>query len=172
MTIRDISSEKLNWVVSEIIDGEFSSQLAILIWCRWRRERERLTQMLREKQIPVHEIFGGQSQKQRDSAIESFQLDTPARRILIAQQHSGGFGLNLTAASVAIFLSNDFSYTARIQAEDRMHRIGQNNNCLYLDILAVGPNSQRTVDHAVLEALREKRSLADFTCKQWKRVLE
>jgi SNF2 family DNA or RNA helicase len=166
----DISSEKIDWLVSEIVDGEFSSQQAILVWCRWRRERERLTGLL-DKHICVLGIYGGQSQKQRDEAIALFQNGV-SRRVLIAQQHSGGFGLNLTAASTAIFMSNDFSYTARIQAEDRLHRIGQNNPCLYIDVVATGPKGQRTVDHHVLDCLRAKQDIAALTCGAWRRVLE
>ncbi len=168
--VRDVSSEKLNWLVSELLGSELSSQQAVIIWCRWRRERERLQQMLATK-IEVYGVFGGQQPKNRSYEVQSFQM-SPNRRVLIAQQHAGGFGLNLTAASMAVYLSNSFSHTDRIQSEDRCHRIGQNNPVTYVDIVAVGPRGQRTVDAHVLECLRSKRDLAEMTCKAWRRVLE
>lgn len=170
---KDVSSEKLDYLVAEIVSGELANERALIVWCRWRRERERLAHMLAVKNIPVPEIYGGQQQKQREAHLEFFQdVKSPHRRVLLAQQHAGGFGLNLTAAHTAVYLSNDWSYSTRVQSEDRTHRIGQNNPCLYIDVVAVGPKGQRTVDHAILDALRAKKSLAETTCAGWRRVLE
>lgn len=168
--VSDVSSEKLDWLVEELLDGELSSQQAVIIWCRWRRERERLQQLLAAK-IEVYGVFGGQQTKNRSFEVQSFQTSTK-RRVLVAQQHAGGFGLNLTAASTAVYLSNSFSHTDRIQSEDRCHRIGQTNPVTYIDVVAVGPRGQRTVDAHVLETLRGKRDLAEQTCKAWRKALE
>lgn len=167
---RDVSSEKLDWLVEQILGGELSNETAIIIWCRWVRERIRLQQLLATK-LEVYGVFGGQQTKNRSENVQSFQTSTK-RRILIAQQHAGGFGLNLTAASTAVYLSNSFSFTDRIQSEDRCHRIGQHSAVTYVDVIAVGPSSQRTVDHHVLACLRGKRDLAESTCRAWRRVLE
>src|SRR5260221_11587487 len=98
--------------------------------------------------------------------------DCSLKNILLAQPHAGGFGLNLPAASTAVYLSNDFSHTTRVQSEDRIHRIGQNKPCLYVDVVAVGPKNQHTVDSHVLDCLRAKKDLAAMTCGAWRRVLE
>jgi SNF2 family DNA or RNA helicase len=169
---RDVSSEKLDYIADSILDGELAQETALIVWCRWRRERERLAQALqKEESVDVYEIFGGQSQKTRDEGIRHFQEGRARRRILLAQQHAGGFGLNLTAASVAVYLSNTFSYSDRIQSEDRIHRIGQHEPCLYIDVVAVGPRGQRTVDHHVLDCLREKKDIATQTCSAWRKAL-
>jgi SNF2 family DNA or RNA helicase len=170
---RDVSSEKLDWLVEALLDGELLNEQAMIVWCRWRRERERLAERLRKEQsIDVYEIYGGQSQKSRDEGLEHFQQGRARRRILLAQQHAGGFGLNLTAASTAVYLSNSFSYTDRIQSEDRCHRIGQRRAVTYIDILATGPKGQKTVDHHVLDCLRAKQDIAALTCGAWRRILE
>src|SRR5208282_5229327 len=155
---KDISSEKLSWLAEQILDGELASERALIVWCRWRRERERLYKLLQKQTKGGYllvQIYGGQSQKDRESALGLFGTTTQdtSKCIMLAQPHAGGFGLNLTVASTAVYLSNDFSYTTRIQSEDRCHRIGQTNPVTYLDVLATGPAGQRTVDHAVLEAL-------------------
>lgn len=167
---RDVSSEKLDWLVEQILGGELSNETAIIIWCRWVRERMRLQQLLATK-LEVYGVFGGQQTKNRSENVQSFQTSTK-RRILIAQQHAGGFGLNLTAASTAVYLSNSFSFTDRIQSEDRCHRIGQNNPVTYVDVVAVGPKGQRTVDSHVLACLRAKRDISELTCAAWKKVLQ
>lgn len=168
--IEDVSSEKLSWLVEQLLDGELSSQQAVIIWCRWRRERERLQQLLATK-LEVYGVYGGQQPKNRSENVQSFQA-SQKRRVLVAQPHAGGYGLNLTAASTAVFLSNDFSFTTREQASDRIHRIGQNSPCLYVDVLACGPKGQRTVDHHVLECLKAKRDISEITCAAWRKVLE
>lgn len=168
--VNDVSSEKLDYLAEQILTGELANEPAIIVWTRWRRERERLTDIIRGK-IQSYQVYGGQSQLSRERDINGFQ-SINGRRILIAQPHAGGFGLNLTAASMAVFLSNDFSFTTRVQAEDRIHRIGQHHPCLYLDVIATGPTGQRTVDHHVLECLRAKKSLAETTCRGWRKILE
>src|SRR5208282_4310204 len=157
---RDVSSEKLDWLVEEILSGELANERAIVCWTRWRRERERLAKLL--PLGDVYQIYGGQSQKERDFAVETFQKNDGYKRVLLAQPHAGGFGLNLTAASTAVYLSNDFSYTTRVQSEDRIHRIGQHSPCLYVDVLATSPSGGKTVDHVIIEALKAKKSLAEM----------
>ena len=168
----DVSGEKLDWLFSEIFGGELGNEQSLIIWCRWRRERERLAEALREEKCDVLEIFGGQSEKQRSEVLGAFSEPGPVRRrILLAQPHAGGYGLNLTSASVAVYMSNDFSYTGRIQSEDRCHRIGQVRNVTYVDVLATGPKGQRTVDHHILDCLRAKKDLAALTCAGWRKAL-
>lgn len=170
----DLSDEKLKWAVQYLT--EECTAKAVIVWTRWRRERERLVKELRESKadIIVQELYGGQKATERTLAVRAFtEMEISAKlRILIAQPHAGGHGLNLVAASEAIYLSNDFSLGIRLQSEDRMHRPGQNNPCLYIDVLATGPQGQRTIDHVIFKALREKKSLADFTTEQWRKELE
>ena len=47
---------------------------------------------------------------------------------------SGGYGLNLNFVNYVIFYENTFNYAHRLQAEDRCHRIGQQNNVIYFDL--------------------------------------
>lgn len=171
----DVSSEKLDWLCDAILNGELVSERALIAWCRWRRERERLYSMLdNHKELYLYQIYGGQSQNERDFSLKGFTVQDSVksnRNILLAQPHAGGFGLNLTAASTAVYLSNDFSYTTRVQSEDRCHRIGQTRNVLYVDVVATGPRGQRTVDAHVLDCLRAKKDIATQTCKAWRKVL-
>lgn len=167
--LRDISDEKLSWLVEQILEGELSNENAMLVWTRWRREHERLQQMLATK-IEVYRIFGGQQAKNRSCDVQAFQ-SSKSRRVMIAQVHAGGYGLTLTAASTAIYISNSFSYIDRVQSADRIHRIGQAKPCLYVDMLACGPKGEKTVDHFILKTLQEKKSLAEVTCAAWREVL-
>jgi SNF2 family DNA or RNA helicase len=168
---QDYSNEKLDWCVHYLTEECTASH--VIVWCRWRRERERLNSALVKEFYDLFQVYGGQSATDRQRALEGFCSNgrESRRRILLAQSHAGGFGLNLQIASEEWFLSNDWSYGVRLQAEDRVHRSGQRNNVLIGDVLATGPAGQRTIDHTILAALRDKQSLAEMTTAAWRKEL-
>ena len=70
------------------------------------------------------QVIGGQSDKARQSAIDSFQNDKDSR-IIICGLRAGNLGINLTSSAYVIFAELDWSPSVHRQAEDRLHRIGQ-----------------------------------------------
>lgn len=70
------------------------------------------------------QIIGGQSDKQRQDAIDSFQ-NSEKNRVIICGLRAGNLGINLTASAYVIFAELDWSPSVHRQAEDRLHRIGQ-----------------------------------------------
>ncbi len=79
---------------------------------------------------------------------------TPAFVFLLSVR-AGGQGLNLTQADTCIFLDSDFNPQVDLQAEDRVHRIGQQKPVLVLRFL-----SQKTVEEGVLLSARKKAAIA------------
>jgi SNF2 family DNA or RNA helicase len=94
--------------------------------------------------------------KDRIKLVNQFNED-PAVRVFVGQIDVAGQGINLTGASHVLFLSNNYSYGDRVQAEDRIHRIGQTNNCTYIDVVY-----RSSVDAAVLRVLQKKENLASM----------
>ena len=70
------------------------------------------------------QIIGGQSDVDRQEAIDSFQND-PNCRVIVCGLRAGNVGINLTSASYVIFAELDWTPSIHRQAEDRLHRIGQ-----------------------------------------------
>lgn len=70
------------------------------------------------------QVIGGQSDKERQAAIDSFQNDKKTR-VIICGLRAGSLGINLTSAAYVIFAELDWSPSIHAQAEDRLHRIGQ-----------------------------------------------
>lgn len=128
-----------------------------IIWARFRRDLSIISDELRSRygDTSVVEYHGGIDNSHRAEAVERFQND-PAARFFVSQQHSGGIGLTLTAATTVIYYSNDYSLEARLQSEDRCHRIGQTNKVTYIDLIASG-----SIDEEILTALNTKRRMAD-----------
>lgn len=151
VTILDNNRHKVLDELVEDISGK------IIIWARFRYDLAMIGDMLKTKYGDdcLAEFHGGVTTTDRMEGVRRFQQDKTCR-FFLAQQHSGGTGLTLTAASDVIYYSNDFSLEARLQSEDRAHRIGQKNNVTYHDLIV-----QNTVDERILEALANKKQIAD-----------
>ena len=92
------------------------------------------------------------------SSIIAFENE---KQILIANKNCGAYGLNLQFCSNIIFYDNDFNEVTRLQAEDRVHRIGQKNTVCIYDIFAVN-----TIDDYINKNLSKKDSLIK-NFKKW-----
>ncbi len=75
--------------------------------------------------------------------------------IFLLSVRAGGQGLNLTQADTCIFLDSDFNPQIDLQAEDRVHRIGQQSPVLVLRFV-----SQKTVEEGILLSARKKAAIA------------
>lgn len=146
----------------------------ILVWCRFRPEVERLHRELEKLQkYHLGLIVGGQRDAERSHALRLLDPRTApdTATIVVGTPATGSMGLNLTAAWNVLYVSNDYKLRIRQQSEDRVHRPGQVRAVSYFDLVAVGPKGQKTIDADVIEALREKRNLADWTASAWIRAL-
>ena len=133
---------------------KFNQDEKIIIWCKYTQEIKDIESVLKEQYgVGSTALFYGDiSLKERNKEIERFKTDA---RFLIGNKASGGYGLNLQFCSTMIFYSNDFDWGTRAQAEDRIHRIGQNIEPLYIDIIAAD-----TLDERIISNLGRKESLA------------
>lgn len=116
-------------------------------------------------------IVGAQPKAERKASEKEFGWDGEGACILIGQVQAGGLGLNLPTADEEVFLSNDYNVINRLQAEDRPHRRGRTKGLPVWDMLAYGPDGQKTVDHAILKALRDGEDLYKWTAANWRTAL-
>lgn len=174
--IQDIGREKLDLFFSWLNDQlEVDPNLKLLVWSRFRPEVMRLYSELGTKYAKIQRglIWGGQKREERDLALQLLDpRNTPqAPVVVVGTPASGSMGLNLTAAHTVVYLSNDFSLKTRLQSEDRVHRPGQLSPVSYFDIIATGPDGQKTVDHTVVKSLKSKLELATLTTSAWIQAL-
>jgi SWI/SNF-related matrix-associated actin-dependent regulator of chromatin subfamily A-like protein 1 len=100
-------------------------------------------------------ILGADTHAARDVALEAFQgEDAPGNQLIVCSIEAAGHGLTLTRASNVVFLELDWTPAKHDQAEDRCHRIGQQDavNAYYL--LAAG-----TIDETIATLLERKRAV-------------
>lgn len=91
-------------------------------------------------------------------------------QFMLANKQCGAYGLNLQFCHNIIFYSNDFDLATRLQAEDRVHRIGQEKTVNIYDICC-----EYTIDVFIANCLQNKSNLLDSFKKQisiWKETIE
>lgn len=130
-----------------------------IIFCKYTHEIESICSILGDRAVP---FYGKLSRKNRNKNIDSFSKD---KQFLVANKVCAGYGLNLQFCSYVIYYSNDWDYSTRAQSEDRVHRIGQNENVHIVDICARG-----TLDERILNCLENKENLIDSFKKELKEV--
>lgn len=171
-----LGAEKVNavcdWLGEQL---EVDPNLKVLAWCRFRPELGRLAAAfeLRFPQLTVGKIWGGQKRAEREESVRLLDPRTapPGPVVVLGTPSSGAKGLNLTGAHTVIYVSNDYRYGTRQQSEDRVHRPGQTYPVSYFDVVAEGPQGQKTIDHKILAALLSKQDLAVQTTSAWVQLL-
>jgi hypothetical protein len=100
-------------------------------------------------------ILGEDRHGARDAAVEAFQAsDGPANQLIVCSIEVAGQGLTLTRASNVVFLELDWTPAKHDQAEDRCHRIGQQDAVNASYVLAAG-----TIDETISTLLEHKRAV-------------
>ena len=129
----------------------------IIIWAVFKDNYSAIRKVLEKDGINYVEIHGGITGKKKFEAVDAFNTDDSVR-VIIGHPGSGGIGINLVAASHAIFYSRGFSLEHDLQAEARNYRGGseQHDQITRIDLIA-----KDTIDERILEALEEKKKTAE-----------
>jgi hypothetical protein len=100
-------------------------------------------------------ILGADSTPNRQRSVDAFQRED-GPQLIVCSMKAASQGITLTRASNVAFLELDWTPARHDQAEDRLHRIGQESAVTAWYLLA--PN---TIDETMAELLQRKRSLID-----------
>jgi SNF2 family DNA or RNA helicase len=126
----------------------------VIIWVQFHHEINVIQKLLVDKygKDQVATLYS----ETHDRDVEINRFKNNQARFLIAHPKSAAHGLTFVNCKTMIFYSMDYSYEAHAQARDRIHRIGQKNNCLYIYMIATG-----TIDEQLLLVLQKKKGLQD-----------
>ena len=98
-----------------------------------------------------------------------FWADRDNQRVaFVSHPESGGMSLTLVEARMAVYWSNSFKPEFRIQSEDRIHRMGMDENlgCEIVDLIHL------PTDARVLEVIQANRKLELMTLGEFKDALD
>ena len=115
----------ISWIKDVVEQGEKIIVFAVHHWV--------VDQLMKEFGSQAVRLTGKESQEQRQSAVDRFQNDDSVQ-VFVGNVAAAGVGITLTAASHVAFMELPWTPGAVCQAEDRAHRIGQENtvNVYYL----------------------------------------
>lgn len=136
---------------------EMGRDRQLVVWARHLWEIEKVAGVLTPLGGTIT-LTGADEIEDRRSKIREFQAGNT--RFFVGNAATGGIGITLHAAHHCAFYSNTFSYEDRVQAEDRLHRIGQKNDVLYVDLVM-----DKTVDILIQRALKEKLDLDAYLAR-------
>jgi SWI/SNF-related matrix-associated actin-dependent regulator of chromatin subfamily A-like protein 1 len=133
----------LHWIHDFVSSGE-----PLVVFAR---HREIQHAVLERFPTELH-VLGEDSRRARDGAVQGFQ--SGEGQLIVCSIEVAGQGITLTRASNVAFLELDWTPAKHDQAEDRCHRIGQQDavNATYL--LAAD-----TIDETIATLLERKRAV-------------
>ncbi|MGX6448880.1 DEAD/DEAH box helicase [Patulibacter sp. S7RM1-6] len=143
----------LTWIESFLASGE-----ALVVFATHREVQEAV---LARFPGALH-VLGDDSATARDDAVRRFQrgahldIERPAERLIVCSMRAASQGITLTRASNVAFLELDWTPAMHDQAEDRVHRIGQEDAVTAWYLLA--PD---TIDDEMAAILGRKREVID-----------
>lgn len=145
--VRTVQSNRISTLIEvlEQYDGQ------AVIWARFAQDIKDIREALGDNAVTYD---GSTSQADRETALTRFKSGDAA--YFVGNPAAAGTGIDgLQCASMAVYYSNSFNSEQRWQSEDRIHRIGQRESTLYVDL-----GAPDTVDALIRKNLRAKGDLA------------
>ncbi len=142
-------------ITNDLVSNILESTNRVIVYTKFIWEFEELSKMLKKTAL-VLPVRGETPSDIRIKEFEIFQSSHKKNIILLSMISTGSLGITLTSASNVIFHNISWSVDQYTQAQDRIHRIGQNSSKVtYYHILA-----RNTVDVLILRSLRDKRKIS------------
>lgn len=159
----DTPSNKIT-ALFEVLD-ELGEDRPVAVFAQSRKLVELACSELDRKGISTAMITGAVDPALREANVQRFQRGDA--RVALVTLGAGSEGINLFAADTAVFLQRSYSFGQSLQAEARIHRIGQESDHVTIIDLV----SEDTVDEAVIEALRSKGEMSEQVLRDQARAL-
>ncbi|MCK9231060.1 MAG: DEAD/DEAH box helicase [Dehalococcoidales bacterium] len=147
------NSPKMEAILYDMEDGLPETTI---IWAVFVPEIEYIAKTLRKNYDGVIRTFYGKTPKEERSKIIT-ELQEGRVQFFVANPDVAGTGLNLQRSNLAYYYSTSFKPEPRWQSEDRQHRFGQRNPCVYKDVII-----PKTVDDTLQKAREKRISVAEF----------
>ena len=160
--VQEVSRAKLE-ALEDIVDGCLEEGKKVVVFARFVPEIDSIAKMLEKKNIGYSLIKGDVTD--RAEQVQQFQTD-PNTKVFIGQLQTTGMGLTLTAGTVVVYYSLDFSYANYEQSRARVRRIGQTKRGVYIHLVC-----KDTIDEKVMAALKQKADVSKLLVDDYKKLI-
>ena len=138
-------------VVDLVIDVVENKECCV-VFCAHQQVSDELKAQIEKNKLKVAVVDGRTPAKERANIVKDFQegkLD-----VFIGGINAAGEGITLTRADTVIFVELDWVPAALMQAEDRIHRVGQRKNCQIIQMIA--KTDGKNLDEMMIDLLGSK----------------
>lgn len=172
---------KCDVVVEHVLDAADSAR-KVVVFAHHKDVVKRISEAVTDAGIRTVMVTGDMNAESRQASVETFQGDEEPM-VFIGTIGAAGVGLTLTKSAHVIFAELDWVPGNLSQAEDRCHRIGQDNAVLVQHIVLdqsldariaqTVVEKQRVLDAALDDAVKElTREELDQTAADWRELIE
>lgn len=134
---------------------ELTPKNKVIVWATFKENYSQIRAVCGALKLEYAELTG--ETVDRTAELKRFDTD-PKCRVMISNPQAGGVGVNMIAASYAIYYSRSFSLGDRLQSEARNYRGGSEK---HLKVTLIDLVAKDTLDEDVLEALKRKENFSD-----------
>lgn len=155
-------SSKIEKVVDLIKSGIYGK---VVLWVRYSKTMIDVCTELQTLGYSVYTISGKDSLRTRQSRLNAFKSHRTRRlgyenelleNVLIIQTKCGKFGLDLSYADTAIYLSPGYDLEDRYQSEDRLVSVNRETSPVIIDLVC-----QDTIEQDMYQILSAKKKTAE-----------
>ena len=144
--------------VSAYISDIIEAKEKFIVFAYHHEMLDALEKLCKEKRIDYMRIDGTTKQETRYQYVNYFQLNKNCQ-VAILSIIAASTGITLTAAHMVIFAELTWTPSIMIQAEDRVHRIGQKSEFVDIKYLY----GKETLDDFILDKLQKKLTIVSTT---------
>lgn len=141
---------KIPSIIEYILDLLESGKEKFLVFAHHKVVLDAVTKELDRKDVPHIRIDGSTSSADRETRCQQFQL-SERHSVAVLSITAANMGLTLSAANLVVFAELFWNPGMLIQAEDRVHRIGQSSSVSIHYLVARG-----TADDYLWPLIQEK----------------
>ncbi|KAJ8004397.1 hypothetical protein DPEC_G00135290 [Dallia pectoralis] len=146
---------KIKAIIEYIHDMLECGRHKFLVFAHHRCVLDSITQELREKDVSSIRIDGSTPSSERQQLCDQFQ-DTERSCVAVLSITAANMGITLHSAALVVFAELFWNPGVLIQAEDRVHRIGQTSNVDIHYLVAKG-----TADDYLWPMIQEKMNVLE-----------
>lgn len=136
----------------EIIEEIIANGESVIVYSNWETVVTKFREYLAKNGLTSAVITG--KIKDREEQFRIFNSD--GCNVIVGTTNALGVGFTLNKASNIVFIDEPWHLAAKVQAEDRCHRIGQHSNVVVYTLMC-----KNTIDENINKLVKRKGAMSD-----------